>query len=173
MCFDFYKILLELIFSSWYKSNLHMEKQPAIDRLVFAKFQIAGNCHPGEKLNQGHQPRRTIIYTKSTNTFALKYRNTPALQLWGLNLQLSWKIVTWRDRHTDEHWLCLGGLPTTAQLSTCVMWQLYWEFMGRWNHGIVIVACIHRWRKVHVDWSIYMYFNITVNSLARGELEKE
>ena len=38
------------MFSSWYRSNIHVEKQSAIDWLVFAEFLIAGNCHQGEQI---------------------------------------------------------------------------------------------------------------------------
>ena len=43
-------ILLGWMFSSWYRSNIHVEKQSAIDWLVFAEFLIAGNCHQGEQI---------------------------------------------------------------------------------------------------------------------------
>ena len=60
-------------------------------------------------------------YNKYTNMLPLEYQVTPALQLSVLNFELSWKIVTWKDRHTNGHRLRLGGFPTKAQLSTCVM----------------------------------------------------
>ena len=99
-------------------------------------------------------------YNNYTNMLPLEYQVTPALQLSALNFELSWKIVTWKDRHTDGHWLCLRVCPPRHSYlhvlcnNYCIGSSLVDETMVL----IVIAAWIHRWRKVHVDWSIYMSF---------------